>query len=185
MKKDYIIHFYWLFLKLSKAFSVSLSQSKTAFSECAKKLVLSVGTEDDINIAGAIPWQFLKIGEVDTVDSNSIQLTCKEWPVNVNTDGCATNVTASKLISVRLALFSPCTRCMSHVTEGCVMWKEWSTQKPWMCKKCLNFYYHFVLPCIISNLVEKVWHCSMKLWLSSAWNLFVSWRFIWLRCATY
>ena len=107
--------------KIVKSLQCILKPVKnSAFSECAKKLELSVGTEDDINIAGAIPPQFLKIGEFDTVDSNSIQLTCKEWPVNVNTDGCAANVTASKLISERLALFTPCTRCMSHVTEGCV-----------------------------------------------------------------
>ena len=69
--------------KIVKSLQCILKPVKnSAFSECAKKLELSVGTEDGINIAGAIPPQFLEI-EI-------------------------------------LALFSPCTRCMSHVTEGCV-----------------------------------------------------------------
>ena len=64
--------------KIVKSLQCILKPVKnSAFSECAKKLELSVGTEDDINIAGAIPPQFLKIVEFDTVDSNSIQLTCK------------------------------------------------------------------------------------------------------------
>lgn len=49
-------------------------------------------------------------------------------------------------------------------------------QKPWMSNVILNFYCHFVLLCIISNLVGKVWHCPMKLWVSFAWNLFIRWQ---------
>ena len=50
----------------------------SAFSEFEKKLELRAGTEDDINIPTAIPTKFFKLCEVDTVDSNSIQLICKE-----------------------------------------------------------------------------------------------------------
>lgn len=81
-----------------------------AFSELENKLELWAGTEDDINVPGAIPTQFFKLCEIETVDSNLIQQTCKEWPCTVNADGWATNVAASKLIYERLAVLSPCTR---------------------------------------------------------------------------
>ena len=50
----------------------------SAFSEFEKKLELRAGTEDDINIPATSPTKFFKLCEVDTVDSNSIQLICKE-----------------------------------------------------------------------------------------------------------
>ena len=49
----------------------------SAFSECAKKLELKAGRKDGINIPDGIPPVF-KLCELDTLDSNSIQLTCKE-----------------------------------------------------------------------------------------------------------
>ena len=75
------------------------------------------------------PTHLFKLGSLENLDSNKkiVEIVVPNWPVKLMTDGCATNVCASRNISQQLGLLSPSVRCSSHTAAGTI--KRISTSK--------------------------------------------------------
>ena len=75
------------------------------------------------------PTHLFKLGSLENLDSNKkiVEIVVPNWPVKLMTDGCATNVCASRNISQQLGLLSPSVRCSSHTADGTI--KRISTSK--------------------------------------------------------
>ena len=93
---------------------------ENAFTKVPKMLESLSKANENIPMPEGIPPQVFKICSVDQVTKDEINLTAENWPVNINGDGCSTNMCASRNLSKKYGILSPSIRCVVHAADGTI-----------------------------------------------------------------